>query len=145
MELKHSAATCDMLVSIYNFMVKHNLEMTASGAYLADRQISIGTASQKFYDKFIAELDYIKELSKNQPVVTIKFKPLFYSEKEGWIELPEETDTLKTFDLVKANAFIQKYQDKHKYKIECLVINDIDVLLAPNMTKSEIVKQIFGE
>jgi hypothetical protein len=145
MELKYSAKVCDMVVRIYNFMVKHNLEMTASGAYLADRQISIGTASQKFYDKFIAELDHIKELSKNQPVVTIRFKPLFYSEKEGLIELAEETDTFKTFVLDKANQFIKKYQDKHKYKIECLVINDMDVLLAPNMTKSEIVKEIFGE
>jgi hypothetical protein len=128
MELKYSAKVCDMVVRIYNYMVKHNLEMTTSGAYLADRQISIGTASQKFYDKFIAELDYIKELSEKQPEIIIKYKSLVYSETEGWIELPEETDTLKTFDLVKANAFIKKYEDKKKYVLVLLTINDIDNL-----------------
>lgn len=148
MEKRYSGKNLDNLVRIYNKMVTENLEMTASGAFQADRMVSIGTASQKFYDKFIAELDYIKELSEKQPVITVKFKPLFYSEKDGWIELGEQQETLKTFDLDKANTFLAEYKNKRKYNIELLVINDAAVLLEPNLSKDEILKELlktFGE
>jgi hypothetical protein len=126
-------------------MVVENLEMTASSVYTADRMLSNGGVSQNFCDKFIAELDYIKRLSENQPVITVKFKPLFYSEKDGWIELGEEQETLKTFDVDKANCFIYKYKKSNQYKIEMLVINDVDVLLMPNFSNDEIIANIFGE
>lgn len=148
MEKRYSAKILDNLVRIYNKMVIENLEMTASGAFQADRMISMGTASQKFYDKFIAELDYIKELSEKQPVITVKFKPLFYSEKDGWIELGEQQETLKTFDLDKANTFLAEYKNKRKYNIELLVIDDVAVLLEPNLSKDDILKELlktFGE
>ena len=145
MERRYSGNVLDKLVRIYNKMVVENLEMTANGAFQADLMTSIGTAKQAFYDKFIGELDYIKELSKNQPVITVKFKPLFYSEKDGIIELGEEQETLKTFDVDKANCFIYKYKKSNQYKIEMLVINDIDVLLMPNFSNDEIIANIFGE
>lgn len=145
MEKKYSATICDLLVRIYNKMVVENLEMTASSVYTADRMLSNGGVSPNFCNKFITELDYIKELSEKQPVITVKFKPLFYSEKDGWIELEEEQETLKTFDLDKANCFIYKYKKSDKYKIEMLVINDIDVLLMPNFSKDEIIANLFGE
>ena len=146
MEKRYSAKILDNLVRIYNKMVIENLEMTASGAFQADRMISMGTASQKFYDKFIAELDYIKELSEKQPVITVKFKPLFYSEKDGWIELGEQQETLKTFDLDKANCFIYKYKKSNEYKLEVLTINDIDALLLPNfISTDDIIANLFGE
>jgi hypothetical protein len=145
MERRYSGNVLDKLVRIYNKMVVENLEMTANGAFQADQMTSMGTAKQAFYDKFIAELDYIKELSKNQPVITVKFKPLFYSEKDGWIELGEQQETLKTFDLDKANCFIYKYKKSNEYKIEMLVINDVDVLLMPNFSNDEIIANIFGE
>jgi hypothetical protein len=145
MERRYSGNVLDKLVRIYNKMVVENLEMTANGAFQADQMTSMGTAKQAFYDKFIAELDYIKELSKNQPVITVKFKPLFYSEKDGWVELEEQQETFKTFDLDKANCFIYKYKKSNQYKLEMLVINDIDVLLMPNFSNDEIIANIFGE
>jgi len=145
MERRYSGNVLDKLVRIYNKMVVENLEMTANGAFQADQMTSMGTAKQAFYDKFIAELDYIKELSEKQPVITVKFKPLFYSEKDGWIELGEQQETLKTFDLDKANCFIYKYKKSNEYKIEMLVINDVDVLLMPNFSNDEIIANIFGE
>ena len=145
MEKRYSATICDLLVRIYNKMVVENLEITASNVYTADRMLSNGGVSQTFCDKFIAELDYIKKLAENQPVITVKFKPLFYSEKDGWVELEEQQETLKTFDLDKANCFIYKYKKSNEYKIEMLIINDVDVLLMPNFSKDEIIANIFGE
>jgi hypothetical protein len=121
MERRYSGNVLDKLVRIYNKMVVENLEMTANGAFQADQMTSMGTAKQAFYDKFIAELDYIKELSEKQPVITVKFKPLFYSEKDGWIELGEQQETLKTFDLDKANCFIYKYKNQTNTKLKCLL------------------------
>jgi hypothetical protein len=145
MEMKYSEKISDMLVRIYNKMVVENLEMTANGAYQADRMISIGTASQKFYDKFISDLEYIKELSKKQPVITITFRPLFYSEKEGIIELELQQETLKTFDVIKVLEFIEKYEDKRKYNFEFIVIKDVDVLFEPYFSKDELIKNFIGE
>ena len=143
MERRYPSKVLDNLVRIYNKMVVENLEMTANGAFQADRMTSMGTAKQAFYDKFIAELDYIKELSENQPVITVKFKPLFYSEKDGIIELGEEQETLKTFDVDKANVFLVEYKNKNKYKIEMLAINDIGELLGPDLSKPELLKQLL--
>ena len=82
-------------------------------------------------------------MSENQPVITVKFKPLFYSEKDGIIELGEEQETLKTFDVDKANVFLVEYKNKNKYKIEMLAINDIGELLGPDLSKPELLKQLL--
>lgn len=143
MEMKYSAAVSDMLVRIYNYMVNHNLEMTASGAYLADRTISIGTASQKFYDKFITELDYIKELSAKQPITTLTYKYLDMEQNEVG-EL--QTETFKSYQLVKVLDFINSKKRELKYKanIKSVSVNDAEgVFLCEEDMK--LYQKIFGE
>ena len=143
MEMKYSAAVSDMLVRIYNYMVNHNLEMTASGAYLADRTISIGTASQKFYDKFITELDYIKELSAKQPITTLTYKYLDMELNEVG-EL--QTETFKSYQLLKVLEFIERKKRELKYNanIKSVSVNDAEgVFLCGEDMK--LYQKIFGE
>ena len=134
MELKHSPKVLDLLVRIYRKMVVENLPMTTEGAFQADRWISMGTASQTFYDKFIAELDYIKKMAEIQPTITIKYN---FIDSEGKIVGEDHTATFRTFDNDKAYDFMADYKKREKRcEIRILSINTEDM----DFVKSQLEK-----
>jgi hypothetical protein len=115
-------------------MVVENLEMTANGAFQADQMTSMGTAKQAFYDKFIAELDYIKQMAEIQPIITIKYN---FIDSQGQIVGEDHTATFRTFDNDKAYDFMAKYKKREKRcEIRILSINTQDM----DFVKSQLEK-----
>ena len=108
--------------------------MTTEGAFQADRWVSMGTASQNFYDKFIAELDYIKQMAEIQPTIIIKYN---FVDSDGKIVGEDHTATFRTFDNDKAYDFIAGYKKREKRcEIRILSINTEDM----DFVKSQLEK-----
>ena len=103
----YSADVLDMLVRTYRFMVIHKFKFTKDMVYVADHQSTGMHSSDKYCEKFVQELPYIKELAKNQPTTTITYKRRMYTEADGWIEIgEEETEVCRTYEERKMSKFM---------------------------------------
>lgn len=131
----YSADVLDMLVKIYRFMVLRMWEFTVAKAYAADHYTSrCNSASMSVAEKFIKELEYVKQLAEHQPITfyTIKhYETEFrrttrtvidiYGEREQEFNEPfdvlsdkEETLEIRTFDKRKMKDFINETIDRSK-------------------------------
>lgn len=111
----YSADVLDMLVKTYNFMVNNKFEFTPLRVLIADKQTSGFDSTQKYADKFIEELDYIKELSKNQPTTEIKIQWYGWVNNEWGLTNNVEVLTNKTYDARKMNSFVQDTKYKQRF------------------------------
>jgi hypothetical protein len=78
MKAEYSNDVKDLLVSIYDFMVRENIPFTAENVYITYGRLHIGKADKEFCDKFIRELDEIKILSELQPLYVVEKTTLYY-------------------------------------------------------------------
>ncbi len=132
-ELKYPSDVNDMLVSLYHSIVKFDLELTPVNAYVADLRSTGITNTEKFYKKFIDEIDYIKELATIQPTKTIKVKTLFKIQSDNsWYIASENTEIIKSFSETNLNQriswFNHKPTDFAKTEIEVVESTNLEYL-----------------
>ena len=134
----YSVGVMDMLVRIYRFMVLNMWEFTVQKAWVADHYTSIalgGAGNMKVAEKFIKELEYVKQLAEKQPITFIQIQYYVHIDKDVY-ELTGKVEDLsmRTFDKSKMNKFISdtKHQSTnvnllHNYKrFEILKIEEFN-------------------
>ncbi len=112
----------DMLAKIYRFLVIHELAFTVDKAFLADCTLSMGTGGNwKVAEKFIKELEYVKQLVAAQPVITytVEYLEQVVVDHRGGEYVPTgeiEVFVNRTFDSHKMNSFVQGVKSE-KYRV----------------------------
>jgi hypothetical protein len=104
----YSTDVMDMLVRIYRFIAMQMWEFTVEKAYVADHHTSMGMgASMKVAEKFIKELEYVKQLVEKQPITFYTIQ--YYVLNDDKYELTGKVEelTMRTFNSRKMNSFIQ--------------------------------------
>jgi len=134
--IDHRPLVKDMLSKTYNFMVKHDFDITnPTQVYRAEVQTMGYHPSTAYCEKFVKEIEYIKHVAENQPITTVTYTRRFFSESEKiWVDLSGiETEVLKSYDLDNVNHFIANWKLKGNtyviVKIETTNENLLDINL----------------
>lgn len=119
----------DHLCKIYRFIEREKLQFSTPHVYIADNATSIGGGSMKFAEKFVQELESIKDLVSKQPVIEVVYEEFTINDKDEEVVVKTDIkETLRTFNIQKANNFIFNLDNKKEYyitkRIKSLKITD---------------------